>query len=350
MKNKNNGGFIGLLIIGIIAVVIAGVAAYIILQRAGTPTSEQSTSEAPNQAGQKESKNRENSFRIDIPKTANVKLDELSASSLFEEQPVSEDGYFSLAKSRLDKMRQTIFVADKSDNKILLGYVFPRSSVPKTLTARQKELIEPYLYPNSKAIVINTQSTALTLIMTIDSLMTTTDTSGLIVEAVKFLGRDDFSSLVSQINQEFAKNPRGYMGEGAKIYSEINKFVAKTETPTRYNPGDENKKETLNYYDCGASDSCFLEYVKSCSPAKATIFQNGLSYEEKVGGFQNADCLTSLKYLSAPKGFTGVVGKEMTCTVPKPNLATYKDYLQGEQMKKSCKGSLIDFLNERIWN
>lgn len=34
----------------------------------------------------------------------------------------------------------------------------------------------------------------------------------------------------------------------------------------------------------------------------------------------------------------------MTCKVPKSNLTNYKDFLQGENMKQSCSGPLVDLM------
>ncbi len=332
----------GILVVGIIAVVIAGIVAYVIMQKSEKKSSER---QAVSQTEQKKEMNRGNSFFVDIPKTLGISPENLTVSSLFEEQPVSKDGFFSLAKSKLDSIYQTIFIKDKSGHQILMAVAFPRSSAPKTLTTKQKELIEPYLYPNRRAIVADTKSTTLALLITSAEIMTTTDTGGLLLETIKFLERDDFDKLAESVNRMFTENPRGYLiSENKLLYSNILKFAEKASSAVKQ---PEAVGENESYYDCGASDSCFSEYVKLCSPAKAMILENGLSFEEKVRKDKDGQCDVYLKYISAPAGFTGVIGKEMSCKVPESRLADFRDYLNEGQMKKSCKGSLVDFISSK---
>ena len=98
----------------------------------------------------------------------------------------------------------------------------------------------------------------------------------------------------------------------------------------------------VDYQDCGSSDTCFSDYVKTCTPAKATISDQGLTYLETIEGYEGDDCIITLVYTESP--VPGFVGKEMSCKIPKSNLANFEDYLQGERMKQSCDGSLVDFL------
>ncbi|MDP2856015.1 MAG: hypothetical protein Q8N90_02725 [bacterium] len=95
-------------------------------------------------------------------------------------------------------------------------------------------------------------------------------------------------------------------------------------------------------FDCNSSDSCFSDYVKTCTPAKATISNQGLTYVETIKGYEGDNCILTLVYTESP--VAGFTGKEMTCKIPKLNLVNFKDYLQGDRMKQSCKGPLFDFL------
>lgn len=103
-------------------------------------------------------------------------------------------------------------------------------------------------------------------------------------------------------------------------------------------------QQEVDYEDCGSSDTCFSDYVKTCTSAKAIISDQGLTYVETIEGYEGNDCILTLVYTESSLLGPGFVGKEMTCKVPKSNLANFKDYLQGERMKQSCKGPLIDFL------
>jgi len=103
------------------------------------------------------------------------------------------------------------------------------------------------------------------------------------------------------------------------------------------------EKQEVNYADCGSSDLCFSDYVKTCAPAKIIISNQGLTYIETIEGYEGSDCILTLVYTKFP--VPGFVGEKMTCKVPKSNLANFKDYLQGEKtMKQSCEGPLIDLI------
>jgi len=106
-------------------------------------------------------------------------------------------------------------------------------------------------------------------------------------------------------------------------------------------PEKENQQQTV---DCGNSDECFTNYVKTCAPAKAEISDQDITYIETIEGYTDNDCILTLTYTEAP--LTNLVGKEMTCRVPKSNLDNFKNYLQGDMMKKSCQGTLIDLMNQ----
>jgi len=94
--------------------------------------------------------------------------------------------------------------------------------------------------------------------------------------------------------------------------------------------------------DCGSSDSCFSEYMKTCTPATATISNQGLTYVETITGYTGDACVVTLMYTTSPT--SNLVGKGMTCNVPKSNLANFTEYLQGDNMKQSCTGSLVDLM------
>ncbi|MDP2926251.1 MAG: hypothetical protein Q8N99_07780 [Nanoarchaeota archaeon] len=101
-------------------------------------------------------------------------------------------------------------------------------------------------------------------------------------------------------------------------------------------------QQKIIYKDCGTSDVCFSTYVKTCTPAKATISDQELTYVETIKGYKDNNCILNLVYTDSP--LSEIIGKEMDCGVPKTNLDNFKNYLQGEMMKKSCSGSLIDYM------
>ena len=122
----------------------------------------------------------------------------------------------------------------------------------------------------------------------------------------------------------------------------VNKNNRSSETKTTKTQIPANSSKSTVIADCGSSDSCFSNYVKTCTLSKATISDQGLTYVETIGGYEGNDCLLTLVYTQSP--VPGFVGREMTCKVPKSNLTNFKDYLQGEKMKQSCKGPLLDSL------
>lgn len=101
-------------------------------------------------------------------------------------------------------------------------------------------------------------------------------------------------------------------------------------------------QQKVEYKNCGSSDDCFSDYVKTCTPAKATISRQGLTYIETAEGYEGDNCILTFVYTESSA--SGFVGKEATCKVPKSNLANFKDYFQGKNTKQSCEGSLVDLL------
>lgn len=97
------------------------------------------------------------------------------------------------------------------------------------------------------------------------------------------------------------------------------------------------------HFDCGTSDSCFYNQIKTCNPAKATITEGGLTYIETTEGYEGLYCIVTLVYIDEAY-IPGLVGKKMSCKVPDTKLLDFKNYLQGKQITYSCEGPLADFL------
>ncbi len=98
--------------------------------------------------------------------------------------------------------------------------------------------------------------------------------------------------------------------------------------------------------DCGLSDACFSDSVKTCQQAYATIKDQRPNFVERVDGYNNSDktCSITLKYTDI--SFPNIDGKWMTCKIPDSELSNFKKYLVGQRMLDSCTGPLIDYLIE----
>ena len=250
----------------------------------------------------------------------------------------------------MDGIRGNILIEDKNGNIILTGYTFPRNVAPATLTTKQRNLIEPYLYPNPKPIIVDSKSTVLNMLVGYAALFITTDDVGLLLEAVRFLEQDDFDLIVTKASQEFINNPNRYLEvENPQIYVEVAKFFDKTTSPSESLEQSEDEQGSVKYYDCGDSESCFLEYVKTCSPAKVEISNLIVITEEKIEGFKNDKCIITTKFLYS--AIEDMIGEEMSCEIPKSNLVDYRGYLEEEGVtEQSCDGSFIDSLKEQVSN
>lgn len=164
------------------------------------------------------------SFYINFPKQIKVVPEELTALSLYEKIPISKSGGFSLESSNLDNTRMTIFIKDQENNQILIGYVFPRKDTPTSLTQKQKNAIDPYLYPNTDSIVIDTKSTALALSMLSPELIGTSEDEKVIF-AANLLAKEEFPILVQKIEQALIENPKDYLQLESEVYIEISKSL-----------------------------------------------------------------------------------------------------------------------------
>lgn len=95
---------------------------------------------------------------------------------------------------------------------------------------------------------------------------------------------------------------------------------------------------------CGNSEPCFEEHVKTCTPASATITVKELVYKEDVLGYEDDNCLIKVQYLKSP--IADFEGKEMTCRIGKDYLDNFKERIGGPNMIKYCSGSMIDYIME----
>lgn len=104
--------------------------------------------------------------------------------------------------------------------------------------------------------------------------------------------------------------------------------------------------ESITYEDCGQDDLCFSDYARTCTPAKVTISDQDLTYIKTIKGYKEDNCILSLFYTGSL--IPEFIDQEMDCLVPRSDLSNFKDYLQGEQMKSACSGSLVQLLSEMI--
>ncbi len=105
------------------------------------------------------------------------------------------------------------------------------------------------------------------------------------------------------------------------------------------NQEKELPKQIIN---CGLSEECFSNNVKTCTLAKGEVDDNEGAYIQTVEGYKDDYCIVTLTYTKS--SLPAFINKKMACKVPKVNLADFKDYLQGDNMKNSCEGTLIDLL------
>ncbi|MEK6903544.1 MAG: hypothetical protein AABW64_02775 [Nanoarchaeota archaeon] len=104
--------------------------------------------------------------------------------------------------------------------------------------------------------------------------------------------------------------------------------------------------------DCEQDKVCFDENAKECRPAELTLVKNNNVYSYWIGNSLGKTCEVHIKLLrveagAAPEFRALLEGKEMTCKIPKENLAaTNVDEM--ERLMGYCHGELKEGLYELI--
>jgi len=136
----------------------------------------------------------------------------------------------------------------------------------------------------------------------------------------------------------------------------ITKGNVTNETSPETNQTKENV--SIEYYDCGTSHECFLEKIKTCTPAKATlnttqeieygetIFGINFEFVETIEGIENETCIVMLTCTKSSL-FKSLEGKEMLCAIPLGELENFEQYIK-EHINESCSGPLYDEIGPTI--
>ena len=103
--------------------------------------------------------------------------------------------------------------------------------------------------------------------------------------------------------------------------------------------------------DCGEDKSCFQEEVKDCKPAQVAVIRNNNAYLYRVGNQLGESCEVRIKALrvdaGAPPEFKSLEGEEMSCKIPKTELAT-TNLDNFDNLLGYCHGPLKEGLYEII--
>lgn len=128
---------------------------------------------------------------------------------------------------------------------------------------------------------------------------------------------------------------------------------------TEENKSDEENVCEMQTIDCGTNESCFLNYVETCSPANLTIIQSednaGTVLESTsvatVERTEGNNCIMTFKCIQFDLVYNGLPldygyeGKSMECKIPKSDIENYKAYFGSkEKMEQSCSGPLYDLM------
>lgn len=99
--------------------------------------------------------------------------------------------------------------------------------------------------------------------------------------------------------------------------------------------------------ECGQNKSCFQKYVQDCKPAQVAVIRNNNAYLYAVGSQLGKTCEVNIKALrmdaGAPPEFKSLEGKEMSCKIPKQELAAtnFDDF---DNLLTYCHGPLKEEL------
>lgn len=103
--------------------------------------------------------------------------------------------------------------------------------------------------------------------------------------------------------------------------------------------------------DCGQEKSCFQEKVKDCKPAQVAVIRNNNAYLYWVGWQLGKTCEVNIKAVridaGAPPEFKALEGKEMSCSIPKEQLAS-TNFDNFDNLLSYCHGPLKEGLYEVI--
>ena len=94
--------------------------------------------------------------------------------------------------------------------------------------------------------------------------------------------------------------------------------------------------------DCGIEDSCFLEQLSNCNPAKFTTgLGPQIQFDLTIKGAEGDKCV--IHYLAAENPMPQFKNTEMTCKIPLKayTIEEYESYFQNNLMTV-CQGTYID--------
>ncbi len=98
--------------------------------------------------------------------------------------------------------------------------------------------------------------------------------------------------------------------------------------------------------NCGIKDSCFLEQLASCTPAKFTTgLGPQIQFDLTIKGAEGDKCI--IHYLAAANPMPQFKNTEMTCKIPLKayTIEEYESYFQNNLMTV-CQGTYIDAMRE----
>ena len=100
------------------------------------------------------------------------------------------------------------------------------------------------------------------------------------------------------------------------------------------------------YYRSCADEGCFLFELRDCQRAKYISETGGNAWQYFVEGSSRGACKVTVKNIAvADASFSSIVGKKMTCRVPKEQAGTF---IELQQRLEFCSGPLKESLQEIV--
>lgn len=96
--------------------------------------------------------------------------------------------------------------------------------------------------------------------------------------------------------------------------------------------------------DCGTDKQCMDDAIKTCTSAKGTSTESGMTTLGEVRGSEGNNCIIWAKISESPMPI--LKDKEMTCKIPKDQLSSgsMSNTLGSQNMFTMCSGSLVDLM------
>lgn len=271
-------------------------------------------------------------FKVALPQDASLEISKLKASHLGNSTAIDATGGFNLNNLEIlnEIPRTNVFIETEQDQQILASALFSRPFAEDVLEPEALEKMEPWLWPNEEAVVIDARSTAIFLMTTALRTLLLGAEDGE-TALVKWLPIALDNPRLPELENQTAfliKQGKSYLDDETvfKLAEEIAREAAYDQTEARA-----TAEEDL--FDCGTDESCFYSRLEKCLPTASAHVPEGMSgqiFEFRTFGYEGDDCIVESKNLTLKAA--------ISCDLPRALFPISKEVLESEEiLSKYCR-------------